>query len=130
MNFDEITRFYKRCLHFAKLPPINDEMSINFRFSDISETGQDEYVYSDGYRFLYIDHGCDKTGAGIIAHNYSLMQSLRETYIEKLLWIHELAAAMNRYIDAHKVEDDLNVMKIMRWWYRYLFFIPSKELSQ
>lgn len=103
--FEQIKRLVKRTDHFCPPP-----QGVHNRY--LAEWG------------LCLD-GIEPRGAGVAVHNYALMQSLHDTYTERLCWLDALAASLNRYIDAHQVKGDVNTRRCLRWWRRQLFFVPE-----
>lgn len=66
-------------------------------------------------------------GMGIAASNYSEMVPLLgfATYTELLLWLNDLAASFNRYIDSNRIAEDVVAKRCLRWWRDHLFFSPE-----
>ena len=66
-----------------------------------------------------------KHGAGVIAHNFAAMQSASDSHIDRLLWCHEMARALNRYIESHKVAGDESARRALGWWRAQMQLNPA-----
>lgn len=102
-RFENIRRLWKRASHFCSQKPV---------------------VLGKPLRGLSAGK-IQPAGMGIAVHNYSLMRSNDDSYLDRLQWLDQLAASMNRYIDQNKIADDENALRCLRWWRAHLFFHPE-----
>lgn len=107
MNFDEIRKLKRRCDHFV---------------GECSGLGGPSAGWLSREEWKYVAYTGPVEGMGIAARNYSDMLSLDYTYTEWLLWLNDLAAAFNHYIDRNRIAEDNTSMQCLRWWRNFLFF--------
>ncbi|MGL6289244.1 MAG: hypothetical protein ACRC2H_00990 [Silanimonas sp.] len=61
-------------------------------------------------------------GRFAFAENFWQMRPDRKDYLGRLFWLDALAASINRYIDANRVEGDAGFRAVLRWYQQELFF--------
>ena len=151
MNFDEIKKLWRRCNHFIgpayDLLPSEDKPCMEV-YGPIFHNGSEVksvYVNKAGElqdgpaqnhvelgkwlsrnEWMYRPYIGTSQGAGIAAVNYSDMVSLNFTMLDWLLWLNDLAASINRYIDVNRVAEDHEAKVCMQWWRGFVFFDPEK----
>lgn len=132
MNFDQIKKLKKRCDHFVGAGYTPDwavyggSPSDQARWRNHSRfSSRKAWVDRNDWQRSPYDGPAE--GLGIAASNYSEMVPRLgfDTYTDLLLWLDDVAASFNRYIDANRIAEDEVAKRCLRWWRDHLFFAPE-----
>ena len=120
MSFEQINILLKRCNHFIG-PELKPRLSVR----------KDGSKYLRGVKYLrnLAPSNVKPEGMGISAHNHYLMQDKDDTYLENMCWFSSIAESFNRYIDSHKIADDINAKRCLKWFRRQMW-IDAKHVQQ
>ena len=125
-QFSSIKSLWKRCNHF--IGPVADLRPSWAEFEGWVDRKGESFV-NGNKDAIYLSPDMplpsSATPLSVMVSNYSMMQYLDDSLVERACWLDALAGALNRYIDKNKVADDLDVKKVLSWWRNQLWFRPS-----